>query len=80
MINVLSTDVLNCSRVRGLLESSKYGGRVLDWGASGAILNKKRIVEFLNEMGLSETERKLAMSNLVGLANGTEYLLFAWEG
>jgi len=58
----------------------KCGGRVLDWGASGAILQKGRIVEFLKEMELPEEELQLAKDNLIGLTSGTEYALFAWEG
>jgi hypothetical protein len=53
---------------------------MLDWGASGAILRKDRILEFLNEMDLSERELEPAENSLKELTDGSEYVLFAWEG
>ena len=38
-----------CGQAHCLLRSPKYGGRQLDWGASGARLNKAQIIEFLTD-------------------------------
>jgi hypothetical protein len=76
-IDLFTTNVLTGAEARRLLESVKYGGRVLDWGASGAILTKDRILGFLNEM--PEAERTAAVTMLDTLTDGTEYVLFAWE-
>jgi hypothetical protein len=43
--------LLGCVKARQLLESPKYGGRVLDWGASGAMMHKGQIVQFLEGTG-----------------------------
>jgi hypothetical protein len=72
VINLFTTDVLTCVEARRLLESSKYGGRVVDRGASGAILTKNRILEFLSEIPLLERKHKLAVSSLETLTHGTE--------
>lgn len=68
-----------CAAARNLLEKPKYAGRVLDWGASGARMNKARIVEFLAELGGGEPRRTTLQDDLSILEEDREYILFACE-
>lgn len=49
ILDLGSAGLFGCVDARRLLESSTYGGKVLDWGSSGARLTKTRIIEFLHE-------------------------------
>ena len=68
-----------CAEARRLLESPKYGGRVLDWGASGAKLSKVRVIEFLTEFYSDEQQRSHLLRKLDVLTDDQTYLLFACE-
>ena len=70
--------VSGCASARNLLESPKYGGRVLDWGASGAKLSKSQVIEFLTEF-YADLERKRALDLVAPLSGDRMYLLFSWE-
>lgn len=70
--------VSGCATARNLLESPKYGGRVLDWGASGARLSKAQVIEFLTEF-YSDHDRKRALDLVAPLSEDRIYLLFSWE-
>jgi len=70
--------VSGCATARNLLESPKYGGRELDWGASGAKLSKSQVIEFLSEF-YSGHERDRALELVAPLSDDQIYLLFSWE-
>ena len=73
-----SIGLMGCVRARTLLESPAYGGRVLDWGASGAKLSKARVAEFLREF-YGGTQRDEMLRRIEALRDDREYLLFACE-
>lgn len=68
-----------CVEARTMLESPKYGGRVLDWGSSGARLTKARIIEFLNDFEVSRLTGEPDLSRIDALEDDREYILFACE-
>ena len=68
-----------CVEARILLESPKYGGRVLDWGSSGARLSKSQIIEFLNEFNGPLITGNPVLSRLQALGDDREFILFACE-
>jgi hypothetical protein len=71
--------LMGCVEARSLLESPKYGGRVLDWGSSGARLTKERIIEFLNEFDPPRIISRTAAEHIQALEADKEYILFACE-
>ncbi|MEI7912779.1 MAG: hypothetical protein WCK77_24390 [Verrucomicrobiota bacterium] len=71
--------LFGCVEARNLLESPKYGGRVLDWGASGARLNKARILEFVSEYLQSGQHCVFTLRRLQTLEDDREYILLACE-
>jgi hypothetical protein len=79
IMELSSLGLPGCARARNLLESPKYGGRVLDWGASGARMNKARIVEFLAELSGVEQRCTTPRDDLNALEEDREYILFACE-
>jgi hypothetical protein len=68
-----------CAEARNLLESPKYGGKVLDWGSSGARLTKARIIEFLCDFHGTLIAGCAALEQLRTLDEDREYILFACE-
>lgn len=70
---------MGCVEARRLLESPKYGGKVLDWGSSGARLTKERIIEFLNDFEGPLITGKPVLSRIQALEDDREYILFACE-
>jgi hypothetical protein len=68
-----------CVEARILLESPKYGGKVLDWGSSGARLTKARIIEFLNEFNGPLITGNPVLARIQALEKDREYILFACE-
>jgi hypothetical protein len=64
---------------RDLLESLKYGGKVLDWGSSGARLTKERIIEFLHEFKGPLITECPVYAQIRALEDEREYILFACE-
>lgn len=79
ILDLGSIGLLGCVEVGNLLESPKYGGKVLDWGASGARLTKEQIVEFMNESVGSSMTRIDALAKVRMLEDDREYILFACE-
>ena len=79
ILDLGSTGLLGCVDARRLLVSPAYGGKVLDWGSSGARLTKTRIVEFLNELNGPLITGNLVLSRVQDLEDDREYILFAWE-
>jgi len=71
--------LFGCVEAQNLVESPKYGCRVLDWGASGARLNKARIIEFVSEYLQSGQYCAFTFQRLQTLEDGREYILFACE-
>ena len=71
--------LMGCVEARSLLKSQKYGGRVLDWGSSGARLTKERIIEFLSEFGQPRIASSLTAERIKTLEEGKEHILFACE-
>lgn len=68
-----------CVKARNLLESPKYGGKVLDWGSSGARLSKVRIIEFLHDFNGPLITGAPVLSRIQALEDNREYILFACE-
>jgi hypothetical protein len=68
-----------CVDARILLESPKYGGKVLDWGSSGARLTKERIIEFLQEFKGPLITGCPVLARIQALEDEREYILFACE-
>ena len=68
-----------CVEARVLLESTKYGGHKLDWGASGARLNKFQVINFLTEFYSNKLEQENKINNLARMPEDRLYLLFACE-
>lgn len=68
-----------CIDAMNLLEDAKYGGKVLDWGSSGARLTKARIIEFLNEFKGGYAACKPDLALIDALEDDREYILFACE-
>ncbi len=62
-----------------LLESPKYGGKVLDWGSSGARLTKAGIIEFLREFQGPLITGSAIFDRLQNLEDSREYIFFACE-
>ena len=79
IMELSSLGLPGCARARNLLESPKYGGRVLDWGASGARMNKARIIEFLAELSGAEPHCITPRHDINALEEDREYILFACE-
>lgn len=79
ILDLGSIGLTGCVEIQNLLESLKYGGKVFDWGASGARLTKEQIVEFLNESIGSTMTRGVAHAKVQTLEDGREYILFACE-
>jgi hypothetical protein len=71
--------LLGCIDAENLLEDAKYGGKVLDWGSSGARLTKARIIEFLNDFKGSRLTGEPHLSRIDALEDDREYILFACE-
>jgi hypothetical protein len=71
--------LMGCVEARILLESAKYGGKVLDWGSSGARLTKARIIEFLNEFDQPRIASGKASQGIHALEDDKDYILFACE-
>jgi hypothetical protein len=71
--------LFGCIDARNLLEDAKYGGKVLDWGSSGARLTKARIIEFLNDFKGSRSTGNPDSSRIDALEDDREYILFACE-
>jgi len=71
--------LFGCIEAMRLLEDAKYGGKVLDWGSTGARLTKARIIEFLNDFEGSRSTGNLDSSRLDALEDEREYILFACE-
>ncbi len=61
------------------LESSKYGGKRLDWGACGARLTKERITEFLHDFAPDGGWLLTRLTMLEPLDVNRIYVLFACE-
>jgi hypothetical protein len=68
-----------CVEARNLLESPKYGGKVLDWGSSGARLTKARIIDFLHDFHGPLITGYPAHARIQELDENREYILFACE-
>ncbi len=79
VLDLGSPGLMGCVSARSLLESPKYGGRVLDWGASGARLNKGRICEFLDDFAKGNASQSLLLEKVQSLDDGVEYILVACE-
>jgi len=79
ILAVGSINILACVAARSLLEGPKYGGRELDWGASGARLTRDRIIEFLEEFPMNSGWRQLAIERAKTLDENRLYVLFACE-
>jgi hypothetical protein len=73
------TGLTGCVKARIMLESPKYGGRVLDWGACGARLTKARIIEFLHDFGEGLLPGDTMVARIQALDDDREYILFACE-
>ncbi len=68
-----------CVEARILLESDKYGGKVLDWGSSGARLTKARIIEFLHDIHRPLITGCQWLVRVQTLEEDRDYILFACE-
>ncbi|MGD9417373.1 MAG: hypothetical protein Q7R22_000410 [Verrucomicrobiota bacterium JB025] len=79
ILNLGGTGLPGCIAARNLLESPKYGGRVLDWGSSGARLTKARIIEFLNEFEGPLLAGNPTLARIQTLEDDREYILVACE-
>lgn len=79
ILDLGSIGLFGCIDARRLLESPKYGGKVLDWGASGARLTKARIIEFLTDFEGSRSTGEPEPSRIDTLEDEREYILFACE-
>ena len=71
--------LIGCVEARSLLESPKYGGKVLDWGSSGARLTKDRITEFLQDFSGPLITGRPVLARIQALEDEREYILFACE-
>lgn len=79
ILDLGSIGLVGCVDARNLLESPAYGGKVLDWGSSGAQLTKKRIIEFLHELNGPLITGQPVLARIEALQDDTEYILFACE-
>lgn len=82
MLDLGGLGLFGCAAARNMLESPRYGGRVLDWGASGARLNKAQILEFVSDYFKSGNYCTLSVQKLQRiqtLADDRDYILFACE-
>jgi hypothetical protein len=79
ILDLGSIGLTGCASARNLLESIRYGGRVLDWGSSGARLTKARIIEFLCEFKGPLITGNPTLARIRALEDGREYILFACE-
>ena len=79
VVNFGSMDLCSCGEARQLLESPKYGGRVLDWGSSGARLTKSQVIQFLTEFYPDESLRNEMIRKLDIIPEDRLCLLFACE-
>ena len=79
ILDLGSTGLFGCVDARSLLECPTYGGKILDWGSSGARLTKKRILEFLHEYNGQLITGNPVLSRVQALEDDREYILFAWE-
>ena len=68
-----------CMDAMKRLESSKYGGKRLDWGACGAYLTKERIADFLHEFAPDAGWLLKSLPMLKSLDESRLYVLFACE-
>jgi hypothetical protein len=71
--------LIGCAEARRLLESQKYGSKVLDLGSSGARLLKEQILEFANEFFHEDWQRERAVRKIQTLDPARIYILFACE-
>ncbi len=71
--------LMGCVKARNLLESPKYGGKVLDWGSSGARLTKAQIIEFLSDFNGPLITGNPTLARIQTLEDDREYILFACE-
>lgn len=71
--------LMGCADAMRLLQSPKYGGKILDWGSSGARLTKAQIIEFLHDFNAPLITGKPALSRIQSLEDDREYILFACE-
>jgi hypothetical protein len=79
ILDLGSIGLVGCMDAMNLLEDAKYGGKVLDWGSSGARLTKARIIEFLNDFKGGYATCKPDLSRIDALEDDREYILFACE-
>jgi hypothetical protein len=79
LLNLGSPGLHGCAEARQLLESQKYGGKVLDWGSSGARLLKEQILQFANEFFHEDWQREQAVEKIKTLDPARIYILFACE-
>ena len=68
-----------CVDAMRLLENAKYGGRVLDWGSTGARLTKAQIIEFLIELNSPYLANGATLAKIQALEGDQEFILFACE-
>jgi hypothetical protein len=79
ILNLGGIGLTGCASARNLLEDPKYGGKVLDWGSSGARLTKARIIEFLHEFEGPLVTGNPTLARIQSLEDNREYILFACE-
>ena len=79
LLDLGSPGLMGCAKARQLLESQKYGGKVLDWGSSGARVLKEQILDFANEFFPEGWERERAVERINTLDPARTYVLFACE-
>jgi hypothetical protein len=78
LLNLGNLELFGIVQARSLLEE-RYGGKVLDWGGSGAPLKRERILEFLREFqmrSISEEWRRKATQKVMTLNPDKVYLLY----
>ena len=75
----LMGNLFECIKARRMLESDEYGGKVLDWGSSGAKLRKPDVIGFLNWFFTDEERKREALSKIEDFPDDRLYILFAVE-
>lgn len=79
ILDLGSIGLSGCVAARNLIETAKYGGRVLDWGSSGARLTKARIIEFLCDFEGPLLTGNATLARIQTLDDDRKYILFACE-
>jgi len=79
ILDLGGTGLTGCVAARILPESPKYGGKLFDWGSSGARLTKSRIIEFLSDFNGPLITGNPTLACIQTLENDREYILFACE-